>query len=344
MAKTSLTTPTILATSALVLWNALEANGYDGDEVFLHAGLDPARLKDEGARYTARSITRLHRMTIEMTDDPCFMLKLADFWHPSHLHALGYGWMASPTLKEAFGRLVRYYDIVSASAERIRLEQTQPGYLFSVDVPEDLPPLHESEEDSLMVVLTAMCRISAGAAFKPIAVEMRRNEPPCAEEFSAYFGAPVSFTSSSLSMLLPAPELEVGLPTVNTSIARACDQIIDQYLSRLDREHVVNQVRVNLVEIMPSGQVTEERIAERLHVSVRTLQRKLRRHGTTFKHILGQTRQELARSYIKEKHTSLGEITYLLGYSDPANFSRAYKRWTGMSPSSGRASHRSTHQ
>jgi len=332
-----LTTPTILAASTLVLWDALQAHGYDAEDIFIKAGLDPATLKDQDARFAARSITRLHELAIEITGDTCFMLKLARFWHPSHLHALGYGWLASTSLLDAFNRLIRYYDIASISAERVALKRNDEGYLFAIDMPEDVHPLHETEDDSLMVLLVAMCRISAGDSFKPLRVRLRRSRPSCACDFDAYFGAPVEFSSGELSLLLPAAEIDAELSTANTTMARACDHIIDEYLARLDRTHVVNQVRAQLVESMPAGRVNENDIAQSLHMSVRSLQRKLRQEGTTFKEVLDETRRELSLSYIKGKHTSIKEITYLLGYSDPANFSRAFKRWTGMPPS---ASHK----
>ena len=337
MSRHFLTTPTILASSTLVMWNALKAFNHDAESVFVEAGLDPAKLKDQEARYNADAITRLHERIITVTGDPCFMLKLAGFWHPSHLHALGYGWLASSSLLDAFQRLVRYYDIASTSAERAYLEQTDSGYLFRVKIPQDMPAMHESEEDSLMVLVVAVCRMSAGPSFCPLRVRLLRSRPPCAQEFDHYFGTAVEFSAEELSMLLPKVEMETELPTANTTMARACDHIIDEYLSRLDNSHIVNRVRTHLVESMPSGRVHAEVTAKALHMSVRSLQRKLKYEGTTFKKVLDETRRELSISYIKDKHTSINEITYLLGYSDPANFSRAFKRWTGRAPTSARA-------
>lgn len=333
MSKHLLTTPTILASSMLVLWEALRASDYDANKIFIDAGLDPAKLKDQDARYTAEAVTRLYKRTIDVTGDPCFMLKLADFWHPSHLHALGYGWLASSSLLDAFQRLIRYYDIASISAERVHLEKVEHGYLFVIEMPEDRHPLHETEDDSLMVLLVAMCRISVGSVFNPLRVRMRRSKPQCAKEFDDYFGTPVEFSTNELCLLLPKAEVEAELPTANTTVARSCDHIIDEYLARLDRAHVINQVRARLVECMPSGVVNEDETAKALHMSVRSLQRKLKQEGATFKEVLDGTRRELSIAYIKDKHTSINEITYLLGYSDPANFSRAFKRWTGVSPS-----------
>jgi AraC-like DNA-binding protein len=99
------------------------------------------------------------------------------------------------------------------------------------------------------------------------------------------------------------------------------------------------RVKVALLEHLPSGHVSEEEIAQGLHLSLRTLQRKLRDEGTSYKELLDETRRELATEYIKNPHVSISEITYLLGFSEPSNFSRAFKRWTGSSPSAFRAEH-----
>jgi AraC-like DNA-binding protein len=336
MSKNLLTTPTILASSTLVLWNALEAHNHDASDIFTRAGLDPSRFKDPEARFTARSITRLHEVAIETTGDPCFMLKLGGFWHPSHLHALGYGWLASPSLQDAFRRLIRYYDVAAISAERVRMEDSDGHYLFMIDTHEDFHPLHDTEDDSIMVFIVSMCRMSIGNSFCPLRVKLRRPKPSCANEFDEYFGTSVEFSSPDLSLLLSAAEMEAELPTSNTTMARASDHIVDEYLARLAGAHIINQVRTQLIESMPAGRVHEKEIARSLNMSSRSMQRKLKQEGSAFNEILDGTRRELALSYIKDRHTSIKEITYLLGYSDPANFSRAFKRWNHMSPSTAR--------
>ena len=337
MAKHLLSTPSLLASSTLVAWNALKSNGYDAHAIFLQAGLNPAKLKDQDARYSAKAVTRLHEVILKETGQPEFMLKLSTFWHPGHLNALGYGWLASSSLLEAFSRLVRYYDVASISGERVSLTQVGKDYLYRVSIPENMPPLHEAEEDSLMVVILAMCRISTGPEFKPTRLRMRRTEPNSPQAYHEHFGTRVEFDCEELAMFMPVQQIEAVLPTANTTLARACDRIIDEYLTRIDRADVVNQVRRKLVQLLPSGKVTEDDAAESLHLSIRSLQRKLQQEGITFRDLLDDTRRELARSYIRENHTSINEITYMLGYADPSNFTRAYKRWTGLTPSESRA-------
>jgi AraC-like DNA-binding protein len=111
-----------------------------------------------------------------------------------------------------------------------------------------------------------------------------------------------------------------------------------EYLARFERGSIKLQVEARLVEQLSSGHATQESIAKALNLSPRTLQRKLKEEGTTYKQLLDTTRRELAAQYVKESHLSVNEITFLLGFSEPANFSRAFKRWTGVSPSQYRLS------
>jgi AraC-like DNA-binding protein len=94
----------------------------------------------------------------------------------------------------------------------------------------------------------------------------------------------------------------------------------------------VMQVKTKLVDHLPSGAITEKDIADLLNMSLRSLQRKLEEKGYTYKQLLEETRRELAEQYIRNSRLSLGEITYMLGFSELSNFSRAFKRWTGKSP------------
>ena len=97
------------------------------------------------------------------------------------------------------------------------------------------------------------------------------------------------------------------------------------------------QVRVRLTEQLSSGHATQDSVADALHMSLRTLQRRLNNEGTSYRGLLDETRRELAAHYMAESHRPINEITYLLGFSEPSNFSRAFRRWTGKSPSAYRA-------
>jgi len=114
------------------------------------------------------------------------------------------------------------------------------------------------------------------------------------------------------------------------------EDVAMKYLVSLERASPVMQVKAQLVAMLPEGQVPESAVAERLNMSLRSLQRKLHEEHTSFSEIYNSIRRELANEYIQDSQMSMTEIAYLLGFSEQANFSRAFRRWYGTSPSEAR--------
>jgi AraC-like DNA-binding protein len=97
------------------------------------------------------------------------------------------------------------------------------------------------------------------------------------------------------------------------------------------------RVRSALVELLPAGFSTVSEVASHLHVSARTLQRQLTGEGVSFQTVLDETRCELALNYLQRGDISIDEISYLLAYSAPNSFYRAFQNWTGMTPQQARS-------
>ena len=328
---------TLLASATLTIWRALEHEGFDAKRLFVQAGLDPDALPKPGERYAMPVIKRLWRLVLEVTGDPCFGLKAGQQWHPSAAHALGYAWLASDTLLEAFQRLIRYFRVITTDKEVVEFVAEDASYLFIWDDSESYYGIDDVEYDEGFAALITLCRLSAGDQLTPQRLWMRRPSPPCEGEFEAFFRAPIEYSAGRNALSFDRRMVEMPLPSRNIQVARECDRIIDRYLAQLERDNLTASTREKLLLQLPSGFVTEQDIAKALHVSVRTMQRRLADEGTSFKKLLDDMRRELALQYIRDPAVSINEITYLLGYSEPANFSRAFKRWTGQSPSAMRA-------
>ena len=166
---------------------------------------------------------------------------------------------------------------------------------------------------------------------------MQRPEPPCKAEFAEMFGPSIEYNAADNRLCFDNEQINRPLTTANPELARINDQTVVDYLARFDRSSIAMQVRSRIIEQLPDGIPRQENIAETLHVSLRSLQRRLKEEETSYKDLLEDTRQALALQYLRESHRSIGEITYLLGFSEPSNFTRAFKRWTGKTP----AEHRS---
>jgi len=111
-----------------------------------------------------------------------------------------------------------------------------------------------------------------------------------------------------------------------------------EYLAKLDKDNIVDRATTIIVDMLPSGGIADEKIAVQLNMSARSLQRRLKAAGTTFRKLLEAVRKDLAATYVRDPDIELVEVAFLLGFSDQSAFSRAFKRWTGCPPSEARKS------
>jgi AraC-like DNA-binding protein len=323
---------TTIASWAAVIWRALEARGIAPRPVFQRAGVSTEQLHDAGARIPLAAMRGLWDLAVEVTDDACFGVSAGQHVHPTTFHALGYAWLASRTLREALNRFVRFTRLVS-TALTLRTVAVGSEVELSIESVSNVPTLSLAAADAAAVSLVMLCRTSYGESFCPLRVRLQRPRPLCEPQFNAFFRAPIAYEASDNTLVFAAADLDRELPTGNTELARAADEVILRYLARFDREDVVAQARMQIMDLLPSGQTSAQRVAEALHLSVRSLQRKLSQHGTSLARLLEDTRRELANQYVHNSRLSVGEITYLLGFSEPASFTRAFHRWYGTSPS-----------
>jgi AraC-like DNA-binding protein len=119
----------------------------------------------------------------------------------------------------------------------------------------------------------------------------------------------------------------------NLELARAGDDVARRYVERLEGGEVTRRVRARIAERLADGRPTQDDVARRLGMSTRSLARRLAEEGTTFSAILHEALATLARDYLRDRRLSVSEVAFLLGFAGVAGFSRAFKQWTGRSPS-----------
>lgn len=336
--------PSTLSSVVLLITKALDAEGVDSKQVLIRAGLNPAHLTDPNARYSYPAVTHLWKMAAKVSGDPCFGFKAASFWHPTTLHALGYTWLASDTLGEALQRAARYVRIAN-TALTATFEETDIGYRFTTEMAKDWRGIQPADEaiDASVALILDMCRSCYGSDLHPTLIEVQRPKiSQCAKQYEKLYKSPIHYSSDRNAIYFDKVDITQRLPTANAELARTNEKIIVDYLARLDKNNITTRVKAKLLEILPSGHLTEDIILQSLHLSQRTLQRKLKEEGTTFKELLDETRRELAKEYVNDTSLSFSEITYLLGFSEQSNFTRAFKRWQGQSPSAYRDQMRMT--
>jgi AraC-like DNA-binding protein len=165
------------------------------------------------------------------------------------------------------------------------------------------------------------------------AIRFTYEEPGYRAEYDRIFGVPLFFSSHMNGFLIDEGLLHLKLPQSNPYLSDILKDRAEQLLKNLeDSKSTAGQVESLLRSSLHTGEADMENIARKLGVSRHTLFRKLRAEGVTFEKILDELRYKMALQYLVKEKMSVNETTYLLGFSDPATFSRVFKRWTGASP------------
>ncbi|MDH3978066.1 MAG: AraC family transcriptional regulator [Gammaproteobacteria bacterium] len=323
--------PTTLAAAARVIAETLE-NHYalDPEKVFRAANLDIGQLDDPESRYPAKNMQLLWRKAVEMTGDPCFGLFAGRRCRVTSFHALSFSWIASETLRGSLQRLCRYHQVITTMPLHLNLIEHADHYELIIDYKGAVPEI--ASIDAFVAAIIQLCRTATNSNFAPISIALKRSDRGSLGTYVEVLGCPVTVGADHISINFDRESLEARLPGNNLELAKANDSVLEKYLAALDERSVASEVRELLVTLLPSGKSSQDRIARRMHRSLSTLQRQLQHEGTSYQEIKDETRQKLAEDYVQESKLSLSQIAYMLGFSDQSNFSRAFKRWTGVTP------------
>lgn len=324
--------PSTIGTWIQAIVRTLDARGIDGSDLALAAGISARVLCSVDERAPQDAVTRLWKAAVEATGDPCFGLHVSRFVGPVTFHALGYAVLASPNLKAALQRVIRFQRLISDAVEQ-RLVLSGDRYRYVIERVAPHGPPDEAIDAFMTMSVRTVRSLTRPARINPLAVCLRRPEPTPADLFHQIFRCPITFGADVDAFEYARSDVEAPLLFANLELARQSDEIIADYMARTGRsEALPDLVGALIVKHLPSGRPSEAIIAKRLRMSPRNLQLQLAQHGSSYKELLNQARYDLARRYLEQGRHSIKEIAFLLGFSDAATFSRAFRRWAGQSP------------
>ena len=325
--------PTTLAsTTALLATSLREEYGVDPEPIFLQANVPLVSPESQQRRIPLVKIRELWALSREASGDEAIGLKTGKYAKPAHFYAFGYSWMASSTLLGAMQRLIRYFHVMSTASVVISLTETSDSYALSTVFPDELNAPPKEGIDCGMTALLALCDVVAEKKIRPIRAELTCPPTVHPEAYREMLGARIRFNADVGALHFDKADMLAPLPHGTPDIAKATDRIAEQYIETLDPNKVASQVRRLLIDLLPSGKAGQELVSSRLNRSASTLQRQLQGEGLTYRVVLESTQRNLAETYLRDNKHSHAQIAYLLGFSDQSNFSRAFKRWTSMSP------------
>jgi AraC-like DNA-binding protein len=337
MSESSPIEHSLLATFILPIAQALRSQGVDAMKVVEGVGIDPAGVINPDRRISIIQMQALLRACVEETGDEAFGLVAAEQLQPQVLHGLGFAWLASDTVYDGLKRTVRFGKLISTMLD-FALEEEGEFVHLKVGNTVEIDDFVYAGRDFGVGMITRMCRLTLGEFLAPVCIELDRPTPLDPQRWEYMLSTRVKFECDTTRITWSRADIMEPLATGDPLLARINDEQTESYLSSFLAQTTSREVVVKIVEKLPDGPPNQQQIAEALNVSNRTLQRKLKEEGTSFMDLLQDTRLQLARKYLKHPGRSVVETAYLLGFSEPSTFSRAFKRWTGSAPNEYRES------
>lgn len=296
--------------------------------------LTPEILSDGDARISAAQFCVAWAEGMRLAGDRQLALKIAAATPPGAFGIVEYVCKSAPTLGEALRQWVRYLNLLDDSVEvGVVIEGDRACLRVLRESEAPAPPSHEL----CYALVHRYAKELSTKPFRPLAVELSHPEPPDLAPYRAWFDAPIVFGAEHTQLVMSATALDASLkssdPALLTILTRAADELQKK---TSDDPLITAQVRRVLHEALRQDDAGVDSVAKKLGLTGRSLQRRLEDEGTTFNKLRETVRRELAERYLADG-LAISEISFLLGFSEPSAFFRAFKRWTGETPQVWRA-------
>ncbi|EAR09193.1 AraC family transcriptional regulator [Reinekea blandensis] len=315
--------------------------GLDEQAFLSQTGLDPTLLTDPNAQVSTLEVIRLWQAAIDLLGDD-LPLRLARAVNAGTFHALGFAMATSATGYDALARLAQYYPMITSSIQlklieqgdfvRIRLESSELTQTLRNQFAVEALALSVAQlREAGALALLSLCRSFFGVSFTAEQIVLNRQLGALYPAYQEHVQCELIDGADRVEVSFRKEQLDRPLPSANPHLSELHDRIIESYLAML-KDDVSTRVVSAIIRQLPRGNTTQDTVAKALNLSSRTLQRKLADRGLSFRELLVSTRKELALQYLRQNHIPVLEVGYQLGFSEPANFSRAFKQWTGEPP------------
>jgi AraC-like DNA-binding protein len=306
-------------------------HGLNADALFAEAGIatGAADVSDLGSLTDAFS--RAWELAVAKTGNPAIGLTLP--MHPlMSLGVLSHVVLAASDLRGALRSLARFTHLASPTAS-MEIHVEDERCRIALQIAPGRRPVAPQRYDFLGMTCVQGLRWVTGRAVPLLAFHHPGREPAEPGRWREAFGCPVRFDVPACLLELSAAELALPIPTADPTVSDLCERIASQIAGQQGGS-VSARVRQVLLKHLSKGDPRRESVASLMHMSERTLQRRLTEEGTCFAELVDEVRREAAERYFAHGDFSATEITFALGFADPSNFYRACKRWFGRSPSS----------
>jgi len=308
--------------------------GGDPQTIASECGLDPAALYAPDLPVQGHAVVGYFENAAEATGCADFGIRLSSRQSFAVLGPLWLAMLREPNVQDALTVLARFF-IVHTNGALVGLELQADGSAFVTY--SLVAGLSARDRQTMELGLALLCnevRRHCGSAWVPRGVLFCHDRPPQLDSYRRCFGSALRFNQDRNALWLDADTLRMPLAAGS---GEAHAMLTPMLVSRLDdAQAVAVKVEGVMRALLPFSACNRENVAQLANLSQRSLQRRLAETGTTFQQLRDQVRADIALKYLRQSKLRIAQIGEVLGYSEPAAFTRAFRRQHGQTPGQAR--------
>jgi AraC-like DNA-binding protein len=303
----------------------------DIDAFLRSLGVDPETVKAPDTRLPIETYLLIQDEAAEYVHDPYFGLHMGEYAEPGSWSILGYMMMNCRNLGEAIEKSGRYSRIIGNLIDaRVQPRFNKARVVFFT--PPHAPKMSRHCFEATFSSSVRMMRSLTGVELSPLEVTFMYPEPASRSEYERIFRCPVRFGQKDNSFTVDMKIADIPIRMANPALLEHFEKYAQDFLAEMDRDDEHTQAVTKIIlSKLDDEDLSIHKVAREMAVSVRTLQKHLEDEGVVFSDLHRDIRHRLAQKYLRENYT-VEQITYLLGFSEPSVFRKAFKKWSGVTP------------
>ena len=327
----------VLTVSSRAMIEACARLGLDTETLLRGVGLTRESLEDPDGRLDAAQVGALWAAAYRASGDPVLSLHAAEACPLGAYKVIDYMAYNAPSVGEAFRCASRYFPLINTA---VSLPIDEGGDPVTMDVVSTggAAAVSRPYAEYCFAAFLLHVRAATGVPFALQRVSFAHPAPDDVREHERVYGCPVRFAAPHTRMEIGRADWDAPSLRGNPGVLQVLAEHAELLLQRLPRgPDLVERTRRAIGERLRGADYSVEAVARDLGTSARSLQRHLQELGYSYQSLADEVRAETAKLYLAQKDIAIAEVSYLLGFSDPSTFNRAFKRWTGQTPAKVRA-------
>jgi AraC-like DNA-binding protein len=322
----------VLSVSSRALVDACARLGLDTAQILGAAKLDQVTLQDPDARVPIEQVAALWRKAYELSGDPDLALHAVEALPFGAYRVVDLLASSAPTVGTAFAKVSDYFPLIN-DVVRLPYAVGEREVTIQMEAPTHPSVLTRAYTEYTLAAVFVRTRIATREPFPLVRVDVMHPAPADVREHSRVFQCPVRFGADACRLVIARDVWEMPCHGADDMLFSVLDtharMLLDQ---RPSASELANRVRGAVETELRGGHPTLESIAKRMAMSPRTLQRRLKDEGIAFNDVVDAMRFQAAKVYLADREIAGTEIAYLLGFAEQSSFNRAFRRWTGQTP------------